>query len=441
MRQLDHHPRRFEMTNELHARPFMAMGAPASAVMLAFKPLENAAERDPEVDGAHLRAFIDRHGGAYPAPDANHYMGDFGRFQMKWERHTEFVSYLLVSPRGEDDLFENALGAHFPQEWLEAAPGPVIAATEVEILQVADEAAALALVEGPFAREFDPESMVVARIMDGAAFAVGDFRIHEGGFSRFALVLCRPVGGRRLGRAIQRLLEIENYRIISMLALPVARKISRRLTEIDRELTALIRMVAYLEKSASEEKILEQLTALSADIEAQNAASAFRFGAARAYEAIVHTRIDALREERVEGRQLFSEFMMRRYDPAMRTCRATEQRLADLSTRASRIADLLRTRVDVAMQNQNRQVLTSMNRRAALQLRLQETVEGLSVVAISYYAVSLAAIVLAPIGLAQGLGKEKVAALVALPIIGIVWWLVRRMRQRLADRDHSETEG
>ena len=96
---------------------------------------------------------------------------------------------------------------------------------------------------------------------------------------------------------------------------------------------------------------------------------------------------------------------MRRYDPAMRTCRSAKERLDELSARAERASDLLRTRVDVANQAQNVEVLRAMDRRAALQLRLQETVEGLSVVAISYYAVNLAAGLLGPLGETVGLDE------------------------------------
>jgi uncharacterized membrane-anchored protein len=141
-----------------------------------------------------------------------------------------------------------------------------------------------------------------------------------------------------------------------------------------------------------------------------------------------------LREERLAGRQLFSEFMVRRFDPAMRTCHATERRLAELATRASRIAELLRTRVNVAVEAQNQELLESMDRRAALQLRLQETVEGLSVVAISYYAVSLAAYLLAPLAKGAGLDKSVLTAAAVIPVVGLVWWLVRRMRKRISGR-------
>ncbi|MCL5776023.1 DUF3422 domain-containing protein [Limibaculum sp. FT325] len=428
---LDNHPRRFALTNELHARPFTPTDAPGRVLMIAFKQTENAAERDPAADRAHLTALIDRHGAPHPAPDANHYFADLGRFRLKWERHTEFVSYTLFESGPAETLFAPALIEHLPSDWLAQAPGKVVAAVEIELLSVADFDAAVAALDGPLARAFSRESMVAARVLDGAGLAIGDFRIHEGGFTRFALVLHGEVGDRRIGRAVQRLIEIENYRILSMLALPIARDAARRLNQIDRELTDLIRLVASSDRSAPEQAILDQLTALSAEIEALSAATAFRFGAARAYEAIVHQRIENLREERLMGRQLFSEFMMRRYDPAMRTCHATAGRLADLATRASRIADLLRTRVDVAVESQNQKLLASMDARADMALRLQETVEGLSVVAISYYAVSLLGYILAPAAKLAGIDKTTLIAVAALPVIAAVAWSVRRVRKRI----------
>jgi len=434
-RTLDHHPRRFELTNELHARPFMPVSSPARAVTVAFKQTENAAERDPDRDRAHLIELIDRHGGAHPAPGANHHLADFGRFQMKWERHTEFVSYLIVEQHAPGDApFEGSLAGHFPPEWLASAPGQVISAIEVEVLSAPDAGTAEEMLSGPLGRAFNPESLVMSRIIDGKALAVGDFRIHEGGFSRFALIVHGAVGPRRVGRAVQRLFEIETYRMLSMLALPIAREVTVRLNEIDRELTQLIRRVASRETAAGSEKtILDELTALSAEIEALSASTAFRFGAAGAYEAIVHERIDMLREQRVEGRQLFSEFMGRRYSPAMRTVKAAEGRLSGLATRASRIADLLRTRVDVALEAQNQELLTSMNKRAALQLRLQQTVEGLSVVAISYYAVSLAGYILAPVALWTHMKKELLTAIIAVPVVLAVWGFVRKIRRHIEE--------
>ena len=430
------HDLRYALTNELHARPFAVLDAPGRAVFLAIKQPGAATERDPAADRAHLIAFIDRHGGAHPAPDANHHSADFGRFRLKWERHTEFVSYTLCEEGAAGELFQAGLARQFPDEWLAAAPGVVIAAIEVEVVRVEGGLdAAEALLCESLLPTLSGESLTCSRVLDGNALAVGDFRIHEGGFTRFAIIAHGTAGPRRIGRAVQRLIEIETYRALAMLALPMARETGRRLNQIERELSLLVGQVASEDDPPPEAVLLGRLTALSAGIEALAAATAFRFGAGGAYEAIVAQRIEMLREERLTGRQLFSEFMVRRFDPAMRTCHATERRLAGLATRASRIAELLRTRVNVTVEAQNQELLESMNRRAALQLRLQETVEGLSVVAISYYAVSLAAYLLAPLAKAAGIDKSVLSAAAVVPVVGLVWWLVRRMRKRIASRE------
>jgi len=430
-RGLTDHPQRYALTNELHARPFQPMAAPGRVLHLALKQSEGAAERDPGRDRAHLIAFLDRHGAPHPAPEANQYVHDFGRFRMKWERHTEFVSYTLYEEGEAEPVFAADLAEQFPAEWLEAAGGEVVAAVQVEILPADGKQAAEALVEGPLAREFNAESVAVSRVLDDQALAMGDFRIHEGGATRFAVIVHGGTGPRRIGRLAQRLIEIETYRTVAMLALPVARHTAGRLNEIEREMARLIDEVAHRDPETPESAILTELTELAAELESLAANTAFRFGARGAYEALVHQRISMLREDRLGGRQLFAEFMSRRFDPAMRTCQAAERRLSALATRAGRIAELLRTRVNVAVEAQNQRLLASMDRRAALQLRLQETVEGLSVVAISYYAVSLAGYVLAPLAKVTPLSKDMLTAGIAIPVILVVYALVRRMRRRV----------
>ena len=428
---LGDHPLRYPLTNELHARPFAALAVPSRAVFLAIMPEEAAAERDPAADRAHLTAFIDRHGGAHPAPDASHHSADFGRFRLKWERHTEFVSYTLYEEGPAEALFQAALTRKFPEEWLAAAPGVVIAAIQVEVIATENLERAEAVLDQRLRPELSGESLTCARVLDGNALALGDFRIHEGGFTRFAVIVHGAAGPRRIGRIVQRLIEIETYRTLAMLALPLARETGRRLNEIERALTGLTGRVGAADGARAEQEVLRQLTGLSAEIEALSAAAAFRFGAGGAYEAIVQQRIEMIREERLVGKQMFAEFMARRFDPAMRTCHATERRLSELATRASRIAELLRTRVNVAVEAQNQELLESMNRRAALQLRLQQMVEGLSVVAISYYAVSLAGYLLAPLAKAAEVDKGALTAAAVIPVVGLVWWSIRRMCRRL----------
>lgn len=199
-----------------------------------------------------------------------------------------------------------------------------------------------------------------------------------------------------------------------------------RLGELDAKVSGLVK--AMNEERSDAETQLDALLGIAAELEAEQARAAFRFGATGAYEAIVHQRIKALREQPFEGRQTLAEFMMRRFDPAMRTVKSSEARLATLSDRAIRAAQLLRTRVDVDRSAQNQKLLESMNRRADLQLRLQETVEGLSVVAISYYAVSLVSYLLYPLTGVTGVSKGLLTAGATLPVVLVVWWMIRRIR-------------
>ena len=170
---------------------------------------------------------------------------------------------------------------------------------------------------------------------------------------------------------------------------------------------------------------------ISAEIEDISARTDNRFSAARAYSFIVNRRIEVLREERLDARQTIGEFMMRRFEPAMRTCESTADRLSATAARATRAAQLLRTRADVARENQNQEIMERMDNRAALQLKLQKTVEGLSVVAISYYAVNLTSYALSPLAKLVGMEKTTLTAVLVIPVLLAVWLIVRRIRKAL----------
>jgi uncharacterized membrane-anchored protein len=428
---LDDYPGRYALANELHARPFPELSAPCRAVYLAIKQPANAADRDREADRAHLRALLDRYGAPHPPPDASHYSGPLGRAFLKWEMHTEFVTYTLFADGVSPRPFSGEMFALFPADWLAAAPGKVVTSCLVRI-EEAEPSDAEARIARDLPQWFVGESLAVSRVVDGEAVVAADFRIDEHGHGRLFVLAVPGIGRRRLGRIVQRLLEIETYKCMAMLTLPLGREVAVAVARLDRELAELVAGMAR--ETGREAETLDRLLKLSAEIEHLASDTAFRFGAAEAYETIVRQRIDVLREERIGGRQLFHEFMIRRFDPAMRTCRSAKERLAELSARAERAANLLRTRVDVNNQAQNVEVLHAMNRRAAMQLRLQETVEGLSVVAISYYAVNLAAGVFAPLAESAGLDKPTLLALLTVPVVLLVWLLVRRIRARLGHR-------
>ncbi len=430
--RLEDHPQRYALSNELHARPFPELRAPCHAVVLAIKQPDQAENRDPEADRAHLHDLLDRHGAAHPPPGGSHFSGRLGRTLLKWERHTEFVSYTIYADGVAGVPFTGSIAATFPPDWLNRAPGKVLTSVLVRVEQ---GETVPTLAEADYARMRDwfvPESLAMSSVIDGQAIAASDFRIDAAGHIRFALLVRSDMGPRRLGRIVQRLVEIETYKSIAMLTLPVARQVAARVAELDGEMSSLVRTMVT--SGGGESQTLDRLLEMSAEIEALSSSSAFRFGAAEAYAAIVHERISALREERVMGRQTLAEFMLRRFDPAMRTCRSAKGRLDELSQRATRAATLLRTRVEVNIAAQNRGLLKSMNRRAALQLRLQQMVEGLSVVAISYYAVSLLGYILAPISRQLNADQAQIQAIAAVPVIGAVWWMVRRLRMRASER-------
>jgi uncharacterized membrane-anchored protein len=375
--------------------------------------------------------LLDRYGAPHPAPGASHYYGPVGRCFLKWELHTEFVTYTLFADGVSPKPFSAEMFSLFPADWLAEAPDRVVTSCLVRI-ESAEPAEVDARLDSDLPKWFVLESLAVSRVVDGEAVIAADFRIDEHGHGRL-LVLADPnIGRRRLGRIVQRILEIETYKCMAMLSLPLARQVAVAVARVDRELTEVVAGMAA--ETGHEAETLDRLLKMAAEIEHLSSTSAFRFGAAGAYEAIVAQRIRVLREERIGGRQLFEEFMIRRFDPAMRTCRSAKERLAELSARAERAANLLRTRVDVTNQAQNVEVLLGMDRRAALQLRLQQTVEGLSVVAISYYAVNLAAGVLAPLAERAGLEKPTVLALLTIPVVVLVWLMVRRIRAGLGHR-------
>ncbi|NUB43155.1 DUF3422 domain-containing protein [Fertoebacter nigrum] len=423
---IEDHPLRYNLVNELHARPFPALDVPSHAVYVAIKQTVDAANRDRQADRDHLLALLDRHGSAHPQPEATHFSGPIGRAELKWESHTEFVTYSgFIKGLGERP-FDPALAQVFPDDWLARAPGKRLTSVLIRVeVMPEDEDEITAKLEDWFV----PESLACARVVDGAAVVAGDFRIDEAGHMRFAVFVRPGTGARRVGRIVQRLCEIETYRSMSMLGLMRARVLSGRLNALDPQLSAL---VSGLDSDIrSPEDTLHRLLAISAELESLAVQFSFRFGATEAYEAIVNQRIDVLREQRIAGRQTFGEFMMRRYDPAMRTVKSAERRLGSMVERAQRAAELLRTRVDVERSAQNQKLLESMDRRADLQLRLQHTVEGLSVVAISYYAVNLAAYVAYPLAEPAGLSKGLITAILTPLVILGVWAMVRRVRKHI----------
>ena len=425
MPPIDDHPLRYRLTQELHARPFPVLSAPCHAVFLAVRPEETGEGLDREAQHAHLVALLDRFGSSHPQTGATHYFGDLGRHKLKWEAHTEFVTYTIFVEGTAERPFDASAFGVFPEDWLAELPGSRLSSAllRVEIYD-GDEAA----VTERIGRWFEAESVAISKVLDASALIATDFRIDSSGHGRIAVFVPPETGRRRVGRIVQRLTEIEIYKTMSMLGLPVARELGARMDVLEARLSALMDSLGA--DGSSAEETLDALLELSAGLEHMAAENGYRFSATEAYSALVAERVRVLRETRFSGRQTLDEFMTRRFEPAIRTCRSVNQRLDGLTARAERAANLLRTRVDVERSAQNQKLLESMDRRADLQLRLQKTVEGLSVVAISYYALNLATYLLAPLAKAAlGLDKTVLTGLLTLPVVAAVWWVIHRIRK------------
>ncbi len=419
-------PLRAELHNELHARPTGQIRLPALAVMVAV--LNEGVSRAQELE--HLRRLPGQSALSSDQLTGNFLWLRLAGASLKWERHTEFTSYTLIQPlpavQPEENLWD---GLTLDPAWLGEIPGRTIAAVELIMLVGEVDPPAQALEQ---ARAWFGGQPVVASMLgrNGHSCAVTDFQLRPDGFERIVVVAPASTSEARAGRIAARLLELEAYRMMALRGLPIARSLLSRLNLAERDLA---RITSEIQRSARpDQELLEELMALAAQVEHIIAENGSRFSASKAYQGIVEARLLELRESPIPGTQTIGEFLKRRFAPAMATIDATAQRLAALSQRIERAGGLLRTRVDIALEAQNQQLLARLNRGQEVQLQLQSTVEGLSVAAISYYVVGLF-YYLAKAGKEAGLPVQpELLAGFSIPLVMAgVWWLTRQIHHRL----------
>jgi uncharacterized membrane-anchored protein len=425
---LAEHPLRFKLNNEIHARPPVPLEAPQLISYLAVTHAEDSAR---ETEIAHLRALAAAYAVPLPEAEGDHLLLDVGALRVKWERHTEFSTYTFIRAPQPGDVADTGAIRAVPAGWLAEMPGRLLVATHIELRSAAEVPPTVVM--GRLSPT-DARQTITSQVADGAAWVFTDFLLTDG-WSRF-LVVDASLTPRQAGRTVQRLVEIETYRMTALLAFPVAKEVGELLGRAEGELADLMDKMGSAHTTEDERDVLAHLTRLAAEVERSVARTTFRFGAAAAYHRLVRHRIEELREVRLQGFPTIEEFMERRLSPAINTCAAIARRQEDLSGRIARNSQLLRTRVDIELQRQNQELLAQMNRRAKLQLRLQETVEGLSVVAITYYGSQLVQY------LAKGakhwlepLTPEAITAL-SIPIIGgFVALGLRRLRRALTTEE------
>lgn len=410
------HPLREAVLGEIHSRPFHPLSIPARLEHYAFT-------LDIARASADRRAIVDfcvRHGVAAPDATAKHHFIALKDLALRWEQHSEFTTWTFIVEGVGAASLEAARALIAPTMAVLPRPGLLLVSAALSLEPNAPKPA--------FEEIFDESSLVVSTMERGAALAATDFRLAGDGFVHL-VVRSRSLTRNRAGALTQRLLEIETYRTLALLGLPEAQRSAPRVKAVEDELTNILKAMNLGEDAMADHRLLDEMTRLAAELEADLAASSYRFGASRAYDSLVQQRLIAIDEEAFGAFPTFASFLARRMAPAMRTCQTMANRQADLSKKLSRAANLLRTRVDVEIERQNRDLLHSMNERTRLQLRLQQTVEGLSVAAISYYVIGLLGYVFK--GLREvGIGPDpSLATAAAVPLVILaVALIVRRIR-------------
>jgi uncharacterized membrane-anchored protein len=372
---------------------------------------------------------------------APHVVLELPQLRVKCERHGEFVSLVFVAEDAALGYAQIAAGATFPsalerlpRDWLAGLPGRVMAATDIALVPFGDAEPDTRAI----ARWLDPDLLAGSHVLDEAAWVFSDFAVKDGGRTRW-IVLDVRMGPAQTARLVQRLIEIEIYRMMALLAFPLARAAFPQLNRVELELERLTSATAELHAEigtpgaqSEERRMLDELSRLAAEVESSVAGTAFRFSAAGAYWDIVRSRIAEFREQRLGDLRTLGGFLKRRMEPAMNSCAAAARRHDELSARIARASALLRTRVDIAREEQNQRVLAAMERRGLQQLRLQQTVEGLSVAAITYYLVGLVGTAARPLVAWWPTLRPDYVTAASIPVVGLlVWWAVRRIRRRL----------
>jgi uncharacterized membrane-anchored protein len=414
------HPQRDAALDEIHARPFHRLEAPRRILHFAFQVNREEAKRDKDA----VAALCERHMYLAPAPNTAYHRVMRPDYNLRWEQHSEFTTQSWDFPIQTLKDLKQLDHPPLPLEdfW---QPGPLLVALDIMVMSAK-------WAKGIETR-FDETSLARSRTDDGTAEALTDFKRDAKGFTRI-VVIDHGMNAMQAGSLVQRLVEIETYRTLTLLGLPEARRISGDVQRIETSLAGLIDRSRNAAGIEDNRKLLQELTSLTADLETIASSVSYRFAASEAYDDIVFQRLAILDEQQVGANTTWQDFLARRMAPARRTLTSMQNRLQDLSRKLTRATHLLRTRVDVEQEQQNQELLKSMNERTRLQLRLQQTVEGLSVAAITYYLVGLSYYALqGAVKLGWVTDASIITAMLVPVILLVVWLLMRRVKKRLED--------
>lgn len=429
--KLAKHSRFSQSYADLHARPFPVSAAPIRTSQLSFLHHDSDDENSEVVSQIdeinHLKELCQRYSIHPPQESDACFYQNFGEFEVRWERHTEFSTYAFVVHDSSPAPFEFPPIGLVPIDWLQAIPGQVIAAVHIDALEGDGKRPDREVLR----QYFEGQRLIGSKLHDGAATIWSALRLHSDNFNRILLVN-NTLNECQAGRVLRALLEIEAYRNMTLLAFPLAQEVSAKVSQMEAQLARLVEYHDGIRSAINEEEQLAELSKMAAIIAELIARSRYRFDAGSAYYQMVQSRLEELQEQETQELQTMAAFIDRKLSPSYRTVIAAKRRLDDLAERVDRASDFIRTRIDMAIETQNQALLKSMDRRAQMQFNLQQTVEGLSVVVLTYYVLALCGFLLdAADDLDFGISRPIAVAGLLPVVLSIVWLLSRRLKKRL----------
>ncbi|HEB28058.1 MAG TPA: DUF3422 family protein [Porticoccus sp.] len=426
---MNKHPLQENLFDELHSRPFPLLSSPVSVshwVMLD--------PGDPAVELKHIANLARQYSVSPPEQGASCYYTSLGEFEFRWERHTEFSSYMVIVPcTGEQPFNETALSV-LPAAWISDLSGSMIGGEHIELRSNTGKQIDTQSLH-PY---FEGQSLMGSRVLDDKASLWTSLRSYSDGFCRI-LVYTESEDLCECGRLVRSLIELSAYRNLTLIALPIARNLIPVVSGLEFRLAELTQRLTDAGNFKGEKLLLEELSAFAAELERLVSDNNFRFAATEAYYRLSEDRLLELNEQPLHNLRTLEEFHQRRFRPGFSTCQSVRSRMNDLSVRVNRSSSLLRTRVDLILESQNQDLLRSMDRRAKLQIRMQQTVEGLSIIAMTHYTLSLLGYLLKAVPVELMLVSSDIILAASTPVIFAAAWLsVRRIRKRFSPDELEE---
>ncbi|NVE94993.1 DUF3422 domain-containing protein [Altererythrobacter lutimaris] len=419
----DYEQRR-QAVGEMHLRRWPRLRVPSQVIQWVLKVEDSEREEELGIIEAATQSAAD-------ADNPSHRSGQLSEnIHVTWEKHSEGTSLTIFCAAQDVAAFLDPNSSEEMQaalDWAQQVPGKIVRCTRIWVAE--DDAAVEALLSKLDLNRHELVSTHIGKAISDPIRIWSDFRIKEDGFGRL-LVAANGAEPGELTRQVQRLQELGNYRNRALLGFPVAQACWPKLDDAERRLRELSTRITNGEES--DDALMEALSGLSLELTAIASEISFRMDATKAYAQLVHERLEQVDPRPIDGFASLTDFTQRRFRPAMSTCEATTERVRQLALRASQLASLLRARIETRIENQNARLLLSMEKSTSMQVRLQQLVEGFSVVALSYYLIGLVGYFLPLLPLEQwGLSKNAVLAGLVIPVVATIWISMRLLRRRL----------